>query len=197
MHDRASVNNVAIQTLKNFFPKIFDVGCFSHTLDHVGEKFDMPKLDAFSKSWLNMLSRSPKSRLAWKDKTGLIMPTYSTTRWWSKWEVLKQVFNAFGDVQSFLENDELPPSRLHMLEILEDPPKWRKLRIELAVLIEAGEPFIKATYNLEGDGPLVFDVYKEIDTLVSSIAIDYFPSTHALAVQMAGGMHACSRNSTN
>ena len=152
MHDRASVNNVAIRTLKIVFPKIFDVGCFSHMLDHVGEKFDTPILDAFSKSWLNMFSRSLKT------KTNLsICPLIQLPcRWWSKWEVLKQVFSAFGDVQSFLENEDLPLSRLQMLEILRDPPKWRKLRIELAVLIEAGEPFVKATYNLEGDGPLVF-----------------------------------------
>ena len=37
MCDRASVNNVAITTLKVVYPSILDVGCFSHTLDHVGE----------------------------------------------------------------------------------------------------------------------------------------------------------------
>lgn len=64
MRDRAAVNNVAIQTLKIVFPKVFDIGCFSHTLDHVGEKFKTPILDSFSKSWLSMFSRSPKTRLA-------------------------------------------------------------------------------------------------------------------------------------
>lgn len=51
MRDRASVNNVALKLYL----------CFSHTLDHVGEKFDTPVLDAFSKSWLNMFSRSPSA----------------------------------------------------------------------------------------------------------------------------------------
>jgi len=75
-----------------------------------------------------------------------------------------------------------------MLEIFRDPPKWRKLRIELAVLIEAGEPFLKATYHLEGDGPLVFVVYKEITILELSIAVYYFPSVHAIArPHKAGG----------
>ena len=36
--DRASVNNVAIQTLPIVYPHILDVGCFSHTIDHIGEK---------------------------------------------------------------------------------------------------------------------------------------------------------------
>ena len=41
MRDRAAVNNVAIQTLQ--------IGCFSHTLDHVGEKMYTPVLDKFAK----------------------------------------------------------------------------------------------------------------------------------------------------
>ncbi len=42
MHDRASVNNVAVRTLKIVFPQLLDIGCFSHTLDHVGENFSTP-----------------------------------------------------------------------------------------------------------------------------------------------------------
>jgi len=60
-----------------------------------------------------------------------------------KWELLKQVFSAFGEVQELLENDNLPSSRRPRLRIFWDPPKWHKLRMELVVLIEAGEPFIK------------------------------------------------------
>ena len=32
IHDRASVNNVAIQTVAVVYPRIFDIGCFAHTL---------------------------------------------------------------------------------------------------------------------------------------------------------------------
>ena len=35
MRDRASVNDVAIRTLKVVYPALLDVGCFSHTLDLV------------------------------------------------------------------------------------------------------------------------------------------------------------------
>ena len=38
VRDRASVNNVAMCTVQVLYHQIFDVGCFSHTLDHVGEK---------------------------------------------------------------------------------------------------------------------------------------------------------------
>ena len=36
MRDRASTNNVAMQVLKVVYPTTVDVGCFSHTIDHVG-----------------------------------------------------------------------------------------------------------------------------------------------------------------
>ena len=91
MRDRAAVNNVAIQTLQIIYPHILDIGCFSHTLDHVGEKMYTPVLDKFAKVWIGMFSRSRKSKLAWRTKTNLPVPTYSATRWWSKWEVLKQM----------------------------------------------------------------------------------------------------------
>ena len=42
IHDQASVNNVAMTTLKPVYPSLLDVGCLSHTLDHVGEKIVTP-----------------------------------------------------------------------------------------------------------------------------------------------------------
>ena len=108
MRDRASVNSVAMRTLSIVFPNILDIGCFSHTLDHVGEHFNTPALDVFMKVWISMFSSSPKTKLAWTTKTGLSIPSYSVTRWWSKWEVMKFLHDSFGDVESFLEIEDLP-----------------------------------------------------------------------------------------
>ncbi len=36
------------------------------------------------------------------------------------------------------------------------------LKLELAAVIDIGTFFVKATYNLEGDGPLVLTCYEEI-----------------------------------
>lgn len=41
MHDHAACNDVALRTLKVVFPTIVNVGCFSHTLDLVGEKLSL------------------------------------------------------------------------------------------------------------------------------------------------------------
>ena len=161
MRDRASVNSVAMHTLSIVFPNILDIGCFSHTLDHVSEH-NTPALDAFMKVWISMFSRSPKSKLAWTTKTGLSILLYSVTQWWSKWEVMKFLHDSFGDVESFREIEDLPPSKVKLQEILQDPPSKRKLMNELAMTIDASEPFVKATYCLKGDGPLIFSAYEEI-----------------------------------
>lgn len=60
MRDRASVNNVAMQTLKVIYPTIVDVGCFSNIIDHVREKFDCETLGKFMTLWISMFSQSPK-----------------------------------------------------------------------------------------------------------------------------------------
>ena len=91
MRDRASVNNVAMRTLALVYPSILDVGCFSHTIDLVGGKFNTPTVDEFTKLWTALFSRSPKARLAWKTFCGRSVPTYSETRWWSRWEVMKSI----------------------------------------------------------------------------------------------------------
>ena len=47
MRDRASVNNLAMQTIKVVYPNL-DIGCYSHTIDIVGGKFKTPTLSEFT-----------------------------------------------------------------------------------------------------------------------------------------------------
>ena len=158
MHDRAFVNSVTIPTLKVLYPNILDIGCFSHTIDHVGDNFDTPVLYDFGTTWVSLFSHSPKACLLWRARAGQAMRSYSQTRWWSWWEVYWQLMNLFGALLPFLEeNPDLAPAiRRKLLGILQDSPKNSKLQLELAAVIDAGEPFVKATYTLEGDGALVW-----------------------------------------
>ena len=55
MHDRASANGAAMRTVKVIFPMVVDIGCYSHTLDLVGEKFDLPVLDEFIRLWISLI----------------------------------------------------------------------------------------------------------------------------------------------
>ena len=102
MRDEAATNGIAVRTLNVLYPKMMNVKCFSHTLDRVGEHFEIPVLREIVSMWISLFSHSPKARLYWKEETGVSMRTYSGTRWWSKWEVMQQLMVQFGDVEPFL-----------------------------------------------------------------------------------------------
>ena len=57
--DWVSVNNLAMQTVKFVYPFIVDIGCFSHTLDHVGDHFNTPNLKEVLHLWISLFSHSP------------------------------------------------------------------------------------------------------------------------------------------
>ena len=95
----------------------------------------------------------------------------------------------FGDVEPFLrENENLSTvCRSGQLELFDDPVTARDLDIELAAMIDAGKHFVKATYYLKGDGPLVFSCYEHLSALAHAIAIESYPNTEANAHEHAGG----------
>ena len=43
--------------------------------------------------------------------------------------------------------------------------------MELAIIIDFGMNFVKATYQLEADSPLVFQCYEVISTLIASVTL--------------------------
>ena len=195
MRDRASANGVAMRTIKILFPNVLDIGCYSHTLDHIGDHFNVPHLEEFTRSWISLFSHSPRTRLEWKTETGRAMALYSETRWWSRWEVYHQVLVQFGDVVPFLEkhNEISPVTRAKLLDLLNDSKKKTCLQMELAAVVDAGEPFVKATYNLEGDGALVFKCYDQIQTLKAGIDNAYYPNVNALAQKLSTRGHTCQQ----
>ena len=70
-----------MQILKIIYPSVVDIGCFSYTIDHVGEHFNTPTLTDFVSSLIILFSCSPKCKLLWKSQTGRSMKTYSSTSW--------------------------------------------------------------------------------------------------------------------
>lgn len=108
MRDQACVSRVAMRTVSILYNEIMDIGFFSHTLDLVGNHMKTPILDNFVKSWVVLFSHNPKSRLLWKTQTGSSPASYTATRWWSTFEVIRQLINMFGDVPTFLSSDGLP-----------------------------------------------------------------------------------------
>ncbi len=69
--------------------------------------------------------------------------------------------------------------------ILNDPPIIHKLKIELAITVDTGEPFVKATYCMERDGPLVFSRSVPFALLFQIHSIQ---NVKAIADKLAGGV---------
>ena len=100
-----------------------------------------------------MFTRSPKTHDRWRSLTGLPPPLYSVTRWWSHFEVLAKLLSTFGDVSTLLKDEDISPANTNKIRaVLCDGAKTRKLKMELAATVDCMEPFVKATYNLEGGG---------------------------------------------
>ena len=189
MHDRAAVNGVAMTYVRVMYPSLLDIGCFSHTLNNAGSKFNTRILNEFLSSWLRLFSHSPKARLAWRNRTGIAVKSHSETRWWSKWEVANQLMDLFGDLRPFLEatEDVGLVTCAKMRAILDDPLKSALLRLELAVTIDAGRPFVQATYRLEGDGPLALVCFEELDKLLQAIRVAHYPNVTRISELLAQG----------
>ena len=56
-------------------------------------------------------------------------------------------------------------------------------------MVDAGEPFVKATYQLEGDNALVFRCYEIFSTFEAFIKLQHFPNLHAMANKLVGRSH--------
>ena len=135
--DRASVNNVYSSALyKGLYTQILDIGCFSHTLDLVGNQICIPTLSDFMLSWLSLFRPSAKAKRLWSEQTGRPVRSYCPTRWWPRWECMKQSLDLFPAVDTFFQsNDEFSSAtRSKLITLLTDRQKRALLKVELAVV---------------------------------------------------------------
>ena len=93
--------------------------------------------------------------------------------------MIKMVLLYFGDIEPFLlRNEDIGPStRPKLLSFFTDMHKRAILQLELAATVDWGEPFVKASYFLEGDGPLCIDCYEAISAAVHTA---HMPNVRAI-----------------
>lgn len=95
----------------------------------------------------------------------------------------------FGDVARFVEEAKDAKVCLQLLPqlqaILSGPQRPTNLKLELAAIIDVGEHFVKATYFLEGDGPLVFTCYERLSAVSQFCQAPCFPNVRAIATAIA------------
>ena len=73
---------------------------------------------------------------------------------------------------------------------MEDERGFQQLRLELAVTIDSGEPFVTRTYLLEGDGELIIAAYKYLREVATACALQNYPLLEAVAQDVADGNDA-------
>ena len=59
--------------------------------------------------------------------------------------------------------------------------------MEISATVDAMEPFVKATYSLEGDGPLALVAYQQMRLLYSHVSLEHYPNVDAVAKLRANG----------
>jgi len=101
-------------------------------------------------------------------------------------EVIKQVMLSFGDVEPFLlENEDIGKSlRPKLLAHFSDCQTKSKLQVEMAATVDWGEPFVKACYELEGDGPLALTCYEVIERVRQSVRTENIPNVRAISQKL-------------
>ena len=73
-----------------------------------------------------------------------------------------------GDVKPFLEdNEDIGPTLCPKFLSFHDPQTKSKLQVKITATVDWGEPFVRACYNLEGDGPLALESYERVDQIVA------------------------------
>ena len=121
MRDRASTNNVAMRTMAVVYPSMLDVGCFPHTLDHVGITFT---LQPFKILGLHGLVSLPIA----------IRPECSGgSRQESRWQATVPHWWCSRLEPFFQRNDDIvPTTRAKLLPFFFDQQRKATLQIELA-----------------------------------------------------------------
>ena len=78
----------------------------------------------------------------------------------------------------------MSPLSRQLVDILEDASKIFSLKLELAAIVDVEESFVKATYALEGDSPLVFSCFERLQGVSNACQNVHLPNVHAVAVSV-------------
>ena len=168
--DSCSVNGAACRRLLITFTSAVDTLCFSHTLCHVGEHFELATLVEFKTPWLELAGgRNPHhgAKALWKRLVEVPVPGYSHVRWWAWAEILFVIAEAgmklLGDFISTSEEREYGDATTRKLRAIYDE-KGDALRLELAAMLDM-RILVTTTYELEGDRLELLLTYDRVEAL--------------------------------
>ena len=72
-----------------------------------------------------------------------------------------------------------------LLTVINNPADYVLLQVELAASVDGGDPFVRFTYNNEGDGPMVLFVHERLLALDAHVAAPHVPNLTAVCRALA------------
>jgi hypothetical protein len=143
-------------------------------LDKAGEQLlerCAPETKKFISKWLKLLSK-PSFVKAFRSKYGCAPTTFSNTRWWSRFDVIRELWKNRKSLRDFvveLINQKVCEKSAKKLLQYYTADSWQ-FHIDLAFLLDAGLPFYDATYALEGDSflaPFVTSKLRALNNMIN------------------------------
>jgi hypothetical protein len=164
--DSCATNHSAVNLLMPASANALNMLCFPHTLHNTGKHLELPVLNEFMTSWLNLVPQPGGAKLRWEAILGKGCSKYSKVRWWSRWEIMQEIATNFGALPNFLadlDNNNIGDATTKkMIAILTNQKD--ALELELAAVMSC-ERLCTATYRLEGDGLELLLTHRTIEAL--------------------------------
>lgn len=173
MMDRASNNGKALRTVHQvscYRPMSFP--CFSHTFNLPGKEFkeECKILHKFRKAFNTGIMFRGKMFHIVKDIYKVSPIVCGGVRWYLEWEQIAQM-DAMGiariarDVVAAAEEKEVSVESVKKMKEWSKDEYLPRLIVEAGAVTEVGRHFCLATYASEGDAPLPFTFYVQLDKL--------------------------------
>jgi hypothetical protein len=166
MPDSVSANGVALRGLCSTFSSATDILCVPHTLNHVGEHFELDTLEAFLTPFIILVCNPGAAKIMWKQMIGEPVKGFSNVRWYSKAEIAMQIATHFQLLGSFLFKlgaeciGEATTAK--MQQIFSE--RKEALLLKLAAMVDM-RPLVTTTYELEGNRLEILLAFRRIEAL--------------------------------
>jgi len=149
-----------------------NVYCLSHMICNAGDSASFVLLELFWSYLQKIFAQSTQAQDEWFNVTGTKWPTYSETRWFSKYDVMEKLAKYFPDLLTVItgiaKKKVSPANSSKLLNLLLDPLKSRKLKIQLSSYVETLFPLRNLCYWLETDATdVAFRVGEKIEIFKS------------------------------
>ena len=153
---------------------LFLVGCFSHTFDKIGKKFDAPELVEFMNAVRGLTNKSNVAQRLFCTLApdGKNLVGYAAIRWWNDWIQQVQIQEIgidkiLGMAHELKSQDLCRASAMKIIELCENPKKRARVEVQLARSIEEGRIWCSFGFDMEGNSPLSLVVGKKLKDAVT------------------------------